>query len=96
MDAMLTVRLDKDVKEKATKTLRQKGLTPSTVVQQLFDLIVKTGDVPFQIEATPLSAEEKERRVNALSRFHTKQPMQLTDDEIRAARLKDKYDIDAG
>lgn len=96
MDAILTVRLKREIKEKATKTLSSKGLTASVVVQQLFDEIVKTGEVPFIKASKRPSREEIEQRLQAMRQFHTKHPLNITDDEIRAARMKDKYDIDVG
>jgi antitoxin component of RelBE/YafQ-DinJ toxin-antitoxin module len=64
MDAILTVRLDKDVKEKALATLKQQGHTPSYAVQRLFDLIVATGGLPFDADAHP-NPDEVDRRLSA-------------------------------
>jgi len=93
-DAILTVRLNKGVKEKATKILQSKNLTPSAAVQRYFDLIVQTGDVPYLQKPERLSVEEIELRLDAMRRFHTKVPLNMTDDEIKAARIKDRYGID--
>jgi len=94
MDSVITVRLEKDVKEKATKILMSRNLTPSAAVQQFFDAIVKTGDMPLRQKTDVPSPEEIKRRLQAMDRLHTRQPVRMTDDEIRAARLKEKYDID--
>ena len=95
-DAILTVRLKSGVKENATKILQSKGLTPSAAVQHYFNVIVQTGEVPFQKEPKRPSCDEIERRLDALSRFQTKVPVHVTDDEIRAARIKERYGLDLG
>jgi addiction module RelB/DinJ family antitoxin len=95
MDAVLTVRIDKDVKDKATSILHEKGLSISSAVQMLFDQIVKTGDLP--VIATPSRPSEKEiqRRLQAFDRFQLTEPLHMTDEEIKTARIREKYDIDA-
>jgi RHH-type rel operon transcriptional repressor/antitoxin RelB len=95
MDAILTVRLDREIKERGQAILGEKGLTPSQAVQRLFDYVVQKGSLPFEDERRP-SPEELEQRLAAFTRFHTKQPLALSDEEIRAARLGDRYGIDAG
>ena len=93
-DAILTVRLKKEVKEKAARILRAKNLTPSAAVQRYFDVIVQTGEVPYLQKAARPSREEIELRLDAMSRFHTKVPLDMTDAEIRAARIKEQYGLD--
>ena len=96
MDAVLTVRLGRDVKEKATSILKARNLTPSAAVQRYFDVIVETGDVPFGREKPKPTLEEITRRLEAMRRFRTSKPLNMTDEEIRAARIKERYDIDLG
>jgi antitoxin component of RelBE/YafQ-DinJ toxin-antitoxin module len=92
MEAMLTVRISKDVKDRVTSILREKDLTVSSVVQQLFDDIIRTGDVPVaQLVNSRPSKEEIARRVELFRRFRLDEPLQMTDDEIRAARLGETY-----
>ena len=95
MDAVITVRLDKDVKERAHATLQELGLTPSRAVQQLFEYIVRTGDLPFGDESRP-SSEEVKRRLIAFERLGLDEPLHMSNDEIRAARIKERYGIDVG
>jgi len=95
-DAILTVRLNQGVKEKATKILQSKSLTPSAAVQSFFDVIVKTGEVPYLQEQRHPAPEEIQLRLDAMSSFHTKASSTLSDDAIRAARIKERYDIDLG
>jgi len=95
-DTILTVRLKKDVKDKATKILREQNLTPSAAVQRYFEVIVETGDVPLKHRHNRPSQEEIKYRLEAMDRFHTKAPLDMTDAEIRAARIREQYDIDLG
>lgn len=93
MDAILTVRLDKEIKERGQAILKDKGLTPSSAVQRLFDYIVQKGDLPFR-DDPHLDSEEIEQRLAAFKRFHTLEPTHTSDEEIRAARLEERYEID--
>jgi RHH-type rel operon transcriptional repressor/antitoxin RelB len=94
MDAILTVRLDSDIKDRGQAILKQQGFTPSQAVQRLFDYVVQKGSLPFADEQRP-SAEELARRLAAFKQFHTKQPMNISDEEIRVMRLEERYGIDA-
>ena len=95
MDAVITVRLDKDIKERAHATLNELGLTPSRAVQQLFEYIVRTGDLPFGGDSRP-SPEEVKRRLAAFERLQLDEPLPMSDDQVRAARIKERYGIDVG
>ncbi|MDR0347115.1 MAG: type II toxin-antitoxin system RelB/DinJ family antitoxin [Coriobacteriales bacterium] len=95
MDAIVTVRLDKEVKERTASILRGKGLTLSSAVQQFFDYVLRTGDLPFAEKSKP-SPEEIERRLEAFRKFQLAEPLLATDEEIRASRIRERYDIDAG
>jgi RHH-type rel operon transcriptional repressor/antitoxin RelB len=95
MDAVLTVRLNRDVKERVTAILKQDGLSPSSAVQELFDYILRTGDIPFKSKGGP-SEQEIQKRLLAFAGFQLEQPLQLTDEQVKQARIKDRYDIDVG
>jgi RHH-type rel operon transcriptional repressor/antitoxin RelB len=95
MDAILTVRLDSEIKERAQAILRQKGFSASAAVQRFFDYIVQTGNLPFENDGRP-SAQEIEQRLVAFTQFHTKEPLSISDEEIRAARIRERYELNAG
>lgn len=94
MESVLTVRLDGRVKEQATAVMRRYGYTPSSAVRRLFDYTVKHDALPFE-KQDKLSREEIRRRIAAFDACHTKHPSHMTDDEIRAARLRDRYGLGA-
>ena len=94
MSSIITIRLQKDVKDKANATLRELGITPSRAVQQLYDHIVKYGSLPFDNDEHP-PGEEVKKRLAALSKLELKQPTLLDDTQIRSARIRERYDIDA-
>jgi addiction module RelB/DinJ family antitoxin len=95
MEAILTVRLDQSKKERGTAILKAKGMTPSAAVQQLFDHVVRTGDLPFE-SRHPLSEDEVTRRMASFKALQLSTPLNMTDEEIREARLRERHDIDAG
>ncbi|MEG2477525.1 type II toxin-antitoxin system RelB/DinJ family antitoxin, partial [Gordonibacter sp.] len=92
MESILTVRLDGTVKEQATDVMRRYGYTPSSAVRRLFDYTVKHDELPFDKQEKPSKGEIK-RRIAAFDACHTKRPMGMTDEEIRAARLEDRYGL---
>lgn len=94
MQSVLTVRLDGAVKEQASAVMRRYGYTPSSAVRCLFDYTVKHDKLPFDEREKP-SKEEIKRRIAAFDECHTKRPSGMSDDEIREARLKDRYGLDA-
>ncbi|GHT78955.1 hypothetical protein FACS1894104_2870 [Actinomycetota bacterium] len=95
MDSILTVRLDSEIKERAQTILKQMGTNPSAVVQRLFDYVVQKGSLPFEDDGRP-SPEEIEQRLVAFMQFHTLEPLNLSDQEIRARRIEERYGIDVG
>lgn len=94
MSEMLTVRIDPEIKRRATEILRISGFTPSSAVQNMFEYVVKNERLPFSCNEKP-SESEILRAVTALDALHTKEPLTMTDGELRSARLKDRYGIDA-
>ena len=93
MEAVLTVRLDKDLKDRSTEILKKHGSSPSQAVRTLFERIARTDTVPFEADAALTSSQIKEK-IRAFDRCHTKKPITMTDDEIRAERLRGRYGID--
>lgn len=49
--AMLSIRMDKDLKESVGKILQSLGLDHSTVVNMLYREIQRTKEIPFSIKA---------------------------------------------
>lgn len=94
MSSILTVRLDDEVKRRALEILKSKGQTPSSVVQKLFDYVVKNDALPFDEEGKP-SRQEIFRRIAAFDECHTKHPLPLDDNALKADRLKARYGFDA-
>jgi antitoxin component of RelBE/YafQ-DinJ toxin-antitoxin module len=93
-DVILTVRLDRKIKERGQAILRGKGYTPSSAVQGLFGYVVEKGELPFEKTPRP-TPEELAQRLASFKRFRTKVPLNLSDEEIRAARIGERYGLDA-
>ncbi|MBR2843776.1 MAG: type II toxin-antitoxin system RelB/DinJ family antitoxin [Solobacterium sp.] len=51
-DSMYTMRINKEIKEKAEIVARQSGLSLSGVVKALFIQMSETGAIPFDIRLT--------------------------------------------
>lgn len=94
MEAILTVRIDKDVKDRGGAIMQQHGYSPSAAVRALFDYVIKHDALPFD-EVNRASEAEIRSRIAAFDACHTITPLALTDDELRDARLKDRYGFDA-
>lgn len=94
MESVLTVRLDNKVKEQGAAVMRRYGYTPSSAVRRFFDYTVKHDALPFDRQDKP-SKEEIQRRIAAFDACHTKRSSGMTDDEIREARLRDRYGLGA-
>ena len=94
MESVLTVRLDASVKAEATAIMERLGTTPSRAVRSLFDYTVQREALPSFVTAA-VSDEEIERRIRAFDRCHTREPLVLTDAELREERLRERYGLDA-
>lgn len=93
MDSVLTVRLDTDLKERGTRVMERHGLTPSQSVRKLFAYAAQNDTLPFEGEQSA-SREDIARRIAAFDACHTKTPLSLSDDELRALRLRERYGFD--
>ncbi len=94
MEAILTVRLDETTKKQGSKVMQEFGYTPSMAVRELFEYAVKHDALPFNKHEKPSKSEIK-KRIALFDACHTKEPIQISDDEIRVARLEERYGFDA-
>ena len=94
MESVVTVRLNGDMKDRATAIMQREGYTPSSAVRRLFEYTVKHDGLPFVKNEKP-DEDELRRRIEAFDRVHTKRPLAMTDEGLREARLKDRYGLDA-
>ncbi|MDJ1121751.1 type II toxin-antitoxin system RelB/DinJ family antitoxin [Olsenella sp. YH-ols2217] len=66
--AMITARMTPEKKEEGNAALKALGVTPSEAVNQLYDYVIRCGDLPFEPEekvwpSQLLTDEEKRRRL---------------------------------
>ena len=94
MESVLTVRLDDAMKRQGTAVMQRCGYTPSTAVRRLFDYAIKHDALPFG-ECEKPSEEEIRRRIALFDACHTKHSADVSDEEIRKARLEERYGLDA-
>lgn len=106
MESILTVRLDSEVKERGSAIMKENGLTPSQAVRKLFDYAIRNDALPFKDENAPDKASIK-KRIAAFDALRISTPTlkksvapfdkplsQLTDDDIKSARMKERYGLD--
>lgn len=93
MESVITTRLDTELKNNAVLTLKRLGYTPSSAVRALFEYVVKNDAVPFSEKEDSNSGLEK--RIAAFDACHTKSPETYSLDDLRAERMKERYDINA-
>ena len=55
---------------------------------------MKHDGLPFEKSEKP-DRDELRRRIEAFDQVHTKRPLTMSDEELREARLKDRYGFDA-
>jgi antitoxin component of RelBE/YafQ-DinJ toxin-antitoxin module len=89
----VSARVNAATKQSAQSIIESKGLTISAVFQRTLEDIARTGKVPQSTEQV-LSKEEIKRRVAVVMALQLPEPCNLTDDEIREMRLKEKYGVD--
>lgn len=90
MEAVVTSRMDASIKERGSAVMRREGLTPSQAVRRLFEYAARNDALPFP-EQPGSSKAEVAARIAAFDACHTKQPLSLTDDELREQRLQGRY-----
>lgn len=91
MDAVLTVRMDARLKDQASAAIVQAGSSPSALVRDVFEYVVKTGHLPLIEERGNPSREEIEARIARFDAVHTKKPLALSDEELRQERMLQRY-----
>lgn len=91
--AIVSGRVDERVRQKADAALRKAGLTPTDVIQSVWNEIARSGDVP-DIARPKREAEESvalERLEQFLEQLPPVNPAYagFSDDEILALRVQD-------
>lgn len=106
MESILTVRLDSDVKNRGSAIMKENGLTPSQAVRKLFDYAIKNDALPFKDEGLPDRTSVRKKiasfdalRISTPAAKKSAEPFdkplsQLSDDDIKAARIRERYGLD--
>lgn len=90
MSAIVTARLDSQLKERGTEVMKRLGHSPSEVIQALFEYAVKHDALPFEHEDKP-TREEIIAKVALLDAIHVKSPISTDTKSLRLARLEEKH-----
>ncbi|MCL1891512.1 MAG: RelB/DinJ family addiction module antitoxin [Coriobacteriia bacterium] len=93
MDAMVTARMPQGKKEVGNHILHELGTSPSQLINEVYDYVIKHKQLPLHEEACSLSSRSIQEALAfvdsipllASTRFST-----MTDDEIKQERLTAK------
>lgn len=95
-DVMVTGRMTAAKKRAGNRVLAKMGMNASQAINKLYDYLIEEGKLPFsEKEAsslTPGRIEEACAFVNSMSQRN--RLSQMTDDEVRADRFKERYGVD--
>ena len=89
---MVTARMDEHKKMRGNAILKRQGKTPSDVINELYDIIIKEGGVPW-VQDTGGIASMSEEEIKQAYDFIRSIPApksrfsNMTDDEIKKERL---------
>lgn len=93
MEAIVTARMDAGTKLRASEVLEREGLSSSEAIRLFFEETVRRGSLPFQREGRP-ERSELIRRIAAFDACRAKGMGNMTDEQLRNARMKDRYGLD--
>ena len=87
-------RVDETVRQKADNVMRKNGLKPSDVIQNIWNTMAKTGEVP-EVALPPRDGEKTRSAMERLESLLESLPpvnpayADLSDEEILALRVRD-------
>ena len=92
--AVVSGRVDEAVRQKADNVMRKNGLKPSDVIQNVWNAMAETGEVP-EVACPPRNKGEKRSAMDRLESLAENLPpvnpayADLSDEEILAQRVRD-------
>ena len=78
--ATINIRIDDELKTKSYATLEKLGVTPSELLRQTLEYVVRSGKLPFK--PVILTDEDAELINEARKRLSNPQPVKVTLDEL--------------
>lgn len=96
-DTMVTGRMSQQKKKEGTRALKELGLNTSQAINQLFDYLISTGEMPFQREEKrTITKKDLQRAHDFLSSMQRVNSFShMTDADIKKCKARAMgYDID--
>ena len=90
METVVTARIDSDLKDRVVGILRNKGLTASDAIRQMFEQVAMGNTSQFMddIKVDALEAKQKIARLDAI---YVHGFENATDEDLRKTRLEERY-----
>ena len=94
ISSTITVRIDEAKKNRGNAILKQRGLTPSQCINELYDLMIEKGDILWENREQTVFSATKEK-IDEARAFITSIPKKsrfstMSDEEIKLERLKNR------
>jgi len=99
MDAMVTARMSQGKKNAGNSVLRELGTNSSRLINDLFDYVIKTKQLPLLVEErneARYSIHEAQAFIDSIPVTYADEYVPMTDDEIKQKRLISKSIVEPG
>lgn len=90
--AMVTGRMTPEKKRSGARVLEGLGLTASQAINQLYDYLIRTGQMPFGEDTRPaITAEDRRRAQSFISSMQRRNRFSnMSDAEIKRTKMKQR------
>jgi antitoxin component of RelBE/YafQ-DinJ toxin-antitoxin module len=99
MDAMVTARMSQGKKNAGNSVLRELGTNPSKLINDLFDYVIKTKQLPLLVEErnqARYSIQEAQAFIDSIPVTYADEFLSMSDDQIKQERLISKGIVEPG
>ena len=90
METVVTSRIDSDLKDRVVGILRNKGLTASDAIRQMFEQVAMGNTSQFMDDAK-VDALEAKQKIARLDAIYVHGFENATDEDLRKTRLEERY-----
>ena len=90
METVVTARIDSDLKDRVVGILRNKGLTASDAIRQMFEQVTMGNTSQFMDDAK-VDALEAKQKIARLDAIYVHGFENATDEDLRKTRLEERY-----
>lgn len=90
METVVTSRIDSDLKDRAVGVLRERGLTASDAIRQMFEQVAVGNDVQF-LDNNKVDVVQARQRIERLDAIYVHGFEDASDEELKRARREERY-----